>query len=317
MQARALWHNDNLTSEVRNLTLESLPNARPLTALFSLISTGTELLVARGLVPDSIAGSMILPTMEGSFKLPVKYGYSLVGTLESGEAVHCLHPHQSHLFVAQDDAYAIPDGIPHKRATLASNLETAVTAVWDSQLQLGERVLVVGFGLVGSLVARVASMVPGCEVDVAEINPARCATASAMGFNALSSSEVVNKSYDLSFNCSASASGLQLCVDALGMEGRAIELSWHGTNTSTLNLGGDFHPMRKQIISSQVGSIPGRMSNRWDYIRRKETVFKLLQDDVFDQHITNIISLDEAASLFNLWRQRTPEGLGYCIDYSL
>lgn len=314
---KALWHLNANQSEVK--TTDS-PNASGhkvhIKSLYSLISLGTERLVAHGLIPSELHSIMRVPYMEGEFIFPVKYGYSLVGEM-TNTRIHChlMHPHQSQCIIDPDDAFEIPPGIPAKRAVLASNLETALNGIWDSAVKPGERVAVIGFGMIGSLIARIASNIPGTCVEVVEVNATRRGYAEQFGFTLIEDPTEAIAPYDVAFHTSGTQEGLQTAIDLVGMEGRVIEMSWYGNKPVTLNLGAEFHSMRKQIISSQVGRIPANMSARWDFYRRKKIVFDILRDPAFDQHITHEVSLEEAAELFNNWRTNPPEGLGYCIRY--
>jgi threonine dehydrogenase-like Zn-dependent dehydrogenase len=313
---RALWHTDSARSEIRTDQLEVIPSAVTVDAAYSLISLGTELLIARDLVPPEMHHDMTVPYMMGDFPLPIKYGYSLTGTLrESGTPVHTMHPHQNICNVDPTRLFEIPSEIPLKRATLASNLETALNAVWDARLLPGERAVIVGCGMIGSLVTRIASEIPACHVEVFDPHQSRMSYAKDFGFDLLEDPDAAIEPFDVAFHCSGTGAGLQRAMDLVGKEGRIIELSWYGMHPVKISLGGTFHNLRKKIISSQVGSIPPHMGPLWGFHRRKKAVFELLKDSVFDQHITHEVSLEEAASLFKTWRHEKPDGLGYCICY--
>jgi threonine dehydrogenase-like Zn-dependent dehydrogenase len=293
--ARALWIEAAGRAVLRE---ETLPAPRDgwcrVEALYSAVSPGTERLVASGRVPAEVAEIMRCPYMEGAFPFPVKYGYSLVGRVTdgplAGKIVHLLHPHQERMQVRVSDLRVVPGDVPPERATLAANLETAVTALWDGRVTAGERVLVIGFGIVGSLVARLVSAIPGVELDVVERDPAKRALASTLGFTAR---ETPRDDYDVAFGASGSAAEVQLAIDAVGNEGRVIELSWLGLQSAAILLGGSFHSGRKQLIASQVSQIPPSLRGRWDYARRTQLVFSLLRDPVFDQHITRQVAFEE------------------------
>ncbi|MCB0704669.1 MAG: zinc-binding alcohol dehydrogenase [Saprospiraceae bacterium] len=263
-----------------------------LRASHSLISNGTEKTVSTGKVPDAAYDTMRVPYMSGRFEFPVKYGYSLVGVLEEpthprhGQRVHLLHPHQSLCPVDPSDCFRIPDNVPSDRATLASNMETALNAIWDSKISAGDRVLLVGAGLIGLLLARLIQGIPGVDLRIAEPNPIRAAQVQILGFSLSANADA---DFDLAFHCSGTAAGLQLAIDKIGSEGKVIELSWFGDNAVNLKLGSSFHFQRKQLISSQVSSIPADHQSRWDFQRRKETVFKLLADTWYDQLLTPLI----------------------------
>jgi threonine dehydrogenase-like Zn-dependent dehydrogenase len=305
---------------------EALPPPPPgfctVQTMFSALSPGTERLIAGGHVPPELYDEMRCPYMGGAFPFPVKYGYSVVGRIidspgqegQIGRTVHLLHPHQDFCPVRIEDAYLVPENIPAERATLASNLETAVNAVWDSQVSAGERVLVVGFGIIGSLVARLLGFFPGAEVEVAERDPEKAELARRLGFD-LAPTEKAARPFDLAFHASGSPEGLQLAIDSVGFEGRVVELSWFGTKSATLALGGRFHSQRKSILSSQVSAISARMRSRWDKNRRKELVFRLLQRPEFDAHISHTISFSQLPAVFGDFESLAGGALSVLVKY--
>ncbi|MGC3987467.1 MAG: hypothetical protein QM777_23595 [Pseudorhodoferax sp.] len=71
--------------------------------------------------------------------------------------------------------------MPPARAVLAANMETAVNALWDAAPRVGDRIAVVGGGVVGLLVAWLAARIPGCEVELVDVQPARAAVAARLG----------------------------------------------------------------------------------------------------------------------------------------
>lgn len=318
---RSLWH---LPGSQSLLQEEMLPDSTPdycqVKSVFSLISAGTEKLVANGEVPGSIFDEMKVPYMEGSFQLPVKYGYSLVGEVITerhplyGKMIHAMHPHQDLCLIKTADLFEIPANIPARRATLASNLETALNAIWDAQVGIGDRVLVVGFGMIGALVARLLSLIPAVDFQVVELDEERCQLAEKFGFK-VACSLSNQPDFDIAFHASATSKGLQNCIDAVGQEGKIMELSWYGSKPVQINLGESFHCRRKQIISSQVGHLPLKYNARWDFKRRKKVVFKLLENADFDQHITHSLKFVDTPAFFADLRAGKAKGLGYCIEY--
>ncbi len=319
MKCKQLWHLHAHSSALREKQLSASPDLIRVDALFSFISLGTERLVASGQVPVSAFAKMQVPYMEGSFQLPIQYGYSLVGQINQPDhkwhekQVHLMHPHQDICLVAPEALTLLPASLDPKTACLASNMETAVNAIWDGKLSAGDRVFIVGFGNIGALCGLLAAQFPGVKVVIAERNEARLAKAKALGFDLWEGGR--KEVFDLSINTSGRSEGLQLAIDQLGMEGRAIELSWYGTRTTELSLGDSFHYLRKRIISSQVGIIPTSKQARWNYRRRKQLVFELLQNPVFSEVLTHEIAFDESPAFFELIRNQLPVGLGYCIRY--
>lgn len=317
-KARALWHTSDRQSELQEVRLSG-GNSCVLRSLYSLISTGTERLVARGQVPLALYASMKVPYMEGEFSFPVKYGYSLVGEVQEGpeeilgKKVHLLHPHQDYCRVSTDALTVLPDEVPAIRGVLASNMETALNAVWDSGVSVGDRVLVVGFGIIGSLTARLLQSIAGVEVWVYDLDEQRSALARDLGFRTV---DRILYDFDIAFHCSSSSGGLQSCIDHVGFEGKVMELSWYGEQAVQLQLGGSFHQQRKQIISSQVSAIPASHRARWDFNRRKAVVMELLKNPVYDQHLGEKVAFEKVPTLFDQIRKGSLSALSWIIDYS-
>ena len=321
IQAWAFW----LTGKGRGaLKQETLSNPGGdewcvVRAMFSAVSPGTERLVAGGKVPVALRKEMRCPYMGGRFPFPVKYGYSLVGEVVQGPAelrgrkVHVLHPHQDLCVVRTEHVRPLPDDLPPVRATLASNMETAVTAVWDSGLTLGERALIVGFGIIGSLIARILAPVPGVELEVVEKSPDRRRLAETMGFR--TSAGPAAEPFDVAFDTSGTAAGLQAAIDSVGVEGRAVAVSWFGAEPARLDLGGSFHSRRKRIVGSQVSRIPGALQPRWDTRRRTELVFRLLERPEFDAHVGPAVPFADLPEAYGTLVRRTPGGLSPLIIY--
>ncbi len=288
-------------------------------ALFSAVSPGTERLVAMGRVPVGLHGEMRGPYMGGRFPFPVKYGYSLVGEVVQGPTelrgriVHVLHPHQDFCVVRSRDVRPLPADVPAARATLASNVETAVTAAWDSGLAVGERALVVGFGVIGSLIARVLSLGPAVDLTVVEARPDRRRLAESLGFR--TAETALKGHYDVAFDTSGAAAGLRTAIESVGLEGRVVTASWFGIGPVPLDLGGSFHSRRKRIIASQVSHIPARLGPRWDTARRTELVFRLLARPEFDLHVGPAVAFTELAKTYRTLIGRTFQGLSPLIIY--
>lgn len=309
MNAKALWHQLDLTSSLREdwLSEEKEEDSVLVKSLFSMISLGTERLVSMGNVPASLVETMKVPYQQGSLDLPVSYGYSLVGEVITpnhkltGRKVHLLHPHHDFCRVKEADVFVIPDHIPAQRAVLASNLETAVNAIWDSGVSIGDRVLVAGLGNVGALLSLCLSQMPGIHISVVEKNEERMQWAESQGFSSFIPAD--SPAVDIAFHTTGHAQALQQCIDAVGFEGKIMELSWYGEKEISLQLGGSFHHQRKQLVSSQVGHLPANRTGRWDFKRRKELVFDLLQNPIFDQIPTVVYPFEEAPDLFDRIRK--------------
>jgi NADPH:quinone reductase-like Zn-dependent oxidoreductase len=251
------------------------------------ISRGTETLVFRGEVPRSEWQRMRCPFQEGEFPAPVKYGYAVAGMVEDGPAewrgrrVFCLHPHQDRFVVPQDAVVAIPDAVPERRATLAANMETAVNGLWDGMPGPGDRIAVIGAGVVGTLVAALAARLPGAEVELIDIDPTRATLATAFGCG-FAVPQRARGEADLVFHASGNPDGLATALAGAGFETTVVEMSWYGTGIVPLALGGAFHSRRLTLRSSQVGAVPATRRGRWPRRRRLELALSLLCDPLFD-----------------------------------
>ena len=298
--SRAIWYTAPGVVEIRSMPLDSVAAGGALVrTAFSGISRGTERLVMNGTIGRQEWERMRAPMQEGAFPFPVKYGYCATGTVEDGPAalrgrsVFCLHPHQD-WFVAPIDMLApIPDTVPARRATLAANMETALNAVWDSGASTGDRIVVVGAGVVGLLVAYLAARLPGAEVTVVDVAADRRAIAEAFGAG-FAAPDAAPADADVVFHTSVSAAGLNTAIDCAGLEATVVELSWYGDRDVPARLGGAFHSRRLRLQSSQVGQVsPGRRP-RWSYRRRLEKALALLADPALDALVADEIAFDDA-----------------------
>lgn len=253
-------------------------------SLFGAISRGTERLIFEGRVPPGEYGRMKGPNQEGSFPFPVKYGYAVVGRVAAGpdhtlgSIVFALHPHQDRFVASLEDLVPVPDGIPPERAVLAANMETALNIVWDAGILPGDRVAVVGGGLVGSLAASLCARVPGTQAWLVDVDPARRPVAEALGLRFAEPNDAPSD-LDVVVHSSGSAKGLELSIAIAGFEARIVEASWYGEGDTPVPLGGAFHSRRLSLVASQVGSVPPARRARWTNRRRMESALQLLADD--------------------------------------
>jgi threonine dehydrogenase-like Zn-dependent dehydrogenase len=297
--AQALWHVAPGQAEMREETLPAPASGEVLVrALYSAVSRGTERLVFSGGVPESELQRMRAPFMGGAFPFPVKYGYQMVGRVERGPAelqgrlVFALHPHQSAFILPTEAVAPLPEDLPPMRAALAANMETALNAVWDAAAGPADRIVVVGAGVVGALVAFLCARLPGAEVTLVDIDPARAPLARALGA-AFALPDAAPRDCDVVFHASAAASGLAAALDLAGDEATVLEMSWYGAGEIAVPLGGAFHARRLRLISSQVGRVAPSHRPRWTTRRRLAAALKLLGDARLDTLIAPPVRFHE------------------------
>ncbi len=299
--ARALWITGPGRAELR----EAAPGAGELTlrARFGGISRGTEALVFAGRVPESEWGRMRAPAQEGEFPFPVKYGYATVAEVIAGpealrgRAVFALHPHQDEFALAEAMAVPVPDTVPPARAVLAANMETALNVVWDAGAGPGDRIAVVGAGVVGALAAWLCARMPGTEVTLLDVNPDRARLAAALGCD-FAAPEQAPRGCDIAIHTSASAAGLATALGAVGAEGLVVEASWYGAGKVNIPLGGAFHAERLRIVSSQVGQVSPGHRPRWSHRRRLAKALDLLAAPELDALISGETDFDDLAARY-------------------
>jgi threonine dehydrogenase-like Zn-dependent dehydrogenase len=290
-------------------------------ALYSGISRGTESLVFQGRVPVSQYQAMRAPFQEGDFPGPVKYGYASVGRVEHGpedlleRIVFCLFPHQDMYVVPTQAVIAIPDSVPAERAILAANAETAVNIVWDAEIGPGDRVCVIGGGVVGCLVTWLTARIPGTCVTLVDIEASRAQLAQHFGAR-FAQPDGAPDDQDVVIHTSASEPGLSTALACAGDEASVIEASWYGNMQPSAPFGEDFHARRLTLKSSQVGQLPPARRPRWDHRRRLALALSLLDDSKLDALISGQSRFTELPHTMAKLAEGSGQTLCHRISYS-
>lgn len=301
--------------------------------LWTGVSRGTEALVMRGEVPESEHERMRAPFQSGGFPFPVKYGYLNVGTVveapvveapvvEShgpsalvGSTVFTLYPHQSEFVVPADAVAVVPDGVPAQRAVLAGAVETAVNVLWDARPFLGDRITVVGAGLIGCSIARLAQAIPGVEVELVDVDEAKGPVAALLGVG-FAGPERTALDRDVVIEASGTAEGLRRALQLAATDGAVIVASWFGSRQVTLDLGADFHARRLSLVSSQVGAVAAGHRARRTTRQRLELALRLLEDPAFDVLLTGAVPWGGLPEVMASLADGSAAGLCTTIDWS-
>lgn len=322
LTARAFWVVAPGHGEIRAEALAAVaPGELRIRTLYTGISRGTESRVFRGEVPPAEYQRMRAPWQVGDFPGPVKYGYCNVGRVVDGpgewpgQTVFCLYPHQSDYCVPLSAVHRVPVTVPPERAVLAANLETAVNAVWDLQPLPGDRIAVVGAGVVGLLVGWLLARMPGTRVELVDIEPSRATVAATLGVG-FALPKHASGDCDAVVHASGRGEGLVTALRLAGDEARILELSWYGDRPVTLPLGEAFHSRRLTIRSSQVGAMAPMQRPRWTASRRLDLVMTLMADSRLDALVSGESPFDDLpAVLARLATGAAPATLCHRIRY--
>jgi threonine dehydrogenase-like Zn-dependent dehydrogenase len=288
--------------------------------LYTGISGGTETSVFLGHVPTSEHSRMRAPFQEGEFPGPVKYGYLNVGIVEHGPAplvgqtVFTLFPHQSRFVVPVDAVMVIPDDVPARRAVLAGAVETALNVLWDAGALIGDRIMVVGAGMIGCCIARLASGIPGVDVVLVDVELSRARVADLLGVRFTDPAHAPTDR-NIVINASGSDSGLQLALTSVVTDGEVIEASWYGDRPVSLSLGADFHSRRLSIRSSQVGAVAARRRAAHTNRDRLALALGLLRDPAFDALIGDQSGWHELPTVLAAIADGAGNGLCQIVDW--
>lgn len=329
-KAIALWTVGPGAGELRT---ESVPACGAeevaVRAVWSGISRGTEALVARGGVPASEHERMRAPMQAGDFPFPVKYGYLSVGVVESdpapgdagpgrGEPVFVLHPHQSRFVVPRSAVTRVPDAVPPRRAVLAGTVETAVNVLWDARPAVGDRIAIVGAGMVGGAIAAVARGIPGSAVTLIDADAGKSSLAAALGVGFATTAQAGggDDPFDVVIEASGRIAGLQLALRLAPTDGEVVAAGWYGSDPEPLELGADFHSRRLGIRASQVGAVAPSRRGQHTTADRLALALRLLEDPVLDHLLGGTSSWRDLPGIVAALADGTADPLCHTIDWS-
>ena len=320
-QAQQLWFTKPFAVEVREQLLP-MPAAGELLVktLCSAISAGTEMLVYRGQIPGAMTLDAGLDSLQGAADYPLQYGYASVGLVQqigegvdpdwAGKRVFSFQPHASHFLATPASVIVLPDDIEPEAAVFLANMETAVNLLQDGAPAIGERIAVLGQGVVGLLLTSLLSRFPLADLTAVDGVAARRAQALLVGARQAFAPEAVAASLqhqssacsgaDLIYEVSGVPEALNLAVSLSGYSSRIVIGSWYGNKSTVVPLGGAAHRNRLHISTSQVSTIAPQLSGRWDKARRFELAWEMIRQIRPQQLITHRAPLHEADALYKL-----------------
>ncbi|NUQ83779.1 MAG: oxidoreductase [Anaerolineales bacterium] len=345
MKRRTVYFTAPRQVELREETLPALGADEVLVeTLCSAISAGTEMLIYQGRFPRELETDPVISALRGGFEFPIAYGYACVGVIrETGAQVNkswldrqvfSFQPHASHFIATPDNLLLIPDSLSPDSACFLPNMETAVNLVQDGAPILGERVLVLGQGIVGLLTASLLKEFPLEVLVTSDCYELRRKASLELGVNDSFDPEPASKAnesihvpstyqpgyaqtkFDLTFELSGSPSALNDAIALTAFSGRIVIGSWYGEKRAEINLGGTFHRSRIKLISSQVSVIDPALSGRWDKPRRFRVAWEALKRIQPQKWITHRFPIHEAEKAYRLLDENPQETIQVVLDYT-
>lgn len=296
--------------------------------VFSAISAGTELLFYRGQVPATMSIDATLTALGGAVHYPLKYGYALVGVVIAvgvavdatwlGRRVFAFHPHASHMLATPAELIPLPDDVTNEQALFLPNMETAVNFVQDGAPLIGERVVVLGQGVVGLLTTALLAQFPLAALVTVDHFVLRRQRSRALGASA-TYGEMPSDEHlllaDLVYELSGNPAALNNAIALTGYDGRVVVGSWYGQKRAEIDLGGHFHRNRIRLISSQVSTIAPQYGGRWSKARRFEVVWQMLRRLDPALLVTHRFALKDAPDAYTLLDQQPEAALQVFLTY--
>jgi 2-desacetyl-2-hydroxyethyl bacteriochlorophyllide A dehydrogenase len=330
MESRAVWFTGPGAVEVRRGELAELADGEVrVRTEYSGVSGGTEMLAYRGELDPAMPRDETIGALGGTFSYPFQYGYSCVGTvtesragLAEGQRVFAFQPHQD-AFVAGAEAVVVLGDVDPRQATLFPLVETALQITLDAGARTGESVVVYGLGSVGLLTALLLRRA-GAAVLAVDLAPWRRELAAGLGVPAVAPEALLDTlgtdghpgRVPLAIEVSGNPAALAGALGVLAHEGEVLVASWYGTKPVALPLGGDFHRRRLTIRSTQVSTIPARLSDRWDAPRRRAATLALLGELPLSALATHTFPFERAGDAFAAIDRGTDGLIHVALGYS-
>ena len=337
MKRKTLYFTAPRQVELREETLPALGVDDVLVeTTCSAISAGTEMLIYQGRFPRNLETDSVISSLRGGFQYPLAYGYACVGkVLEAGKQVNsewlgrpvfAFQPHTSYFVSNPESLFAIPGSLTPENACFLPNMETAVNLVQDGAPIFGERVLVLGQGVIGLLTASLLHEFPLAVLVTADYYELRrkaslnLKVSDALDPNSESfqnvSSAYAQRKFDLTFELSGNPAALNDALALTAFSGRIVIGSWYGEKPAEIDLGGAFHRSRIKLVSSQVSTIAPELSGRWDKARRFEVSWKALERTKPAKWITHRFPIEEAEQAYRLLDENPEETIQILVTYA-
>lgn len=341
MRAQAIFHTAPLHVEIGEFELPSLAEKQVLVSTqYSAISPGTESLIYQGRVPHDLPQDKTIPSLNGAFDYPFRYGYAVVGCIVDrgrnvgtewdGRRVFVFHPHQNWIVIELDECLLIPNELSSEAALFLPSIESTLNFIMDASPAIGDIVGVFGLGVIGLLCTALLSRLALNKLVALDTLAYRRETALVMGatetldpshndrWNCLKAC-LCNKpepnGLDIAFELSGNMDALNQAIELTGFAGKIIIGSWYGTPSKPLDLGGHYHRNRIRLISSQVSTIDPQLAGRWTKNRRIDLAWSMIEEIKPETLVSHKLPLTECAKAFQINDQKIEQTLQIIFEY--
>ena len=328
-RAAVLFVEPGIVETVQEIQPSPAPNEVLVASRCTAVSAGTEMLVYRGQLPPNLTLDDQFTGMARPPTYPMKYGYCAAGEVIArgeelsedwiGKRVFAFHPHASHFLAKTPELIVLPEQVSFEDAAMIANAETAVGLMHDGRPIAGERVLILGAGVVGLLTASMAAHMSPEALTVCDVIERRLARATHMGAHTVLHPDALAgmpyQDFDLIYELSGNPAALDLAIQHVGFHGRIVVGSWYGAKAHPVAFGDRFHRAKVTIYSSQVSRIDPGLAGRWTKSRRLRFALEQVARIRPSRLISHAYTVEKAADAYALLDRSPAEALQVILTY--
>lgn len=276
---------------------------------------------------------------------PMPLGYSAAGVvlecgrgvqeLKPGDRVATAAPHAGIIAASKMQCAKIPDGVTFEQAAYTSVAAIGLEGVRLARVTLGERVVVVGLGLIGQLVCAMLKA-QGCKVFGVDIDPQKLERARAFGADATGigtpRGEVMafsdGKGVDAVILTAATPSNdpIEFAADVCRVRGRIVLVGVVGLQLPRapffakeleFTVSGSLGPGRGDPFYEEIGQDYPVGYVRWTMQRNMEACLDLMASGRLpvEKLTTHRFSIDRAAEAYDLITEGKDPHVGIVLEY--
>lgn len=298
---------------------------------YTLISPGTELACLSG--------------NEGWFLMPSVPGYAAVSEVveigpevsryKSGDLVFHFGKHSLYEVTKAEGVFLkVPEGLELKWVPFVRMATVAMTSLRTSSIELGDRVLVTGLGLIGNMAAQLAGL-QGASVIGTDLSPERLEIARRCGIDHPIAGGANLKQMVTELT---GGSGVSTLIEATGVPQVALDsVSMVGTYGEMILLGsprGDYQSNVTELLNAVHlngrGCVTLKGAHEWRYpvepnafvkhsfVRNSEIIFRLLHNNKLqiEPLISHVVRPEEASTAYEGLRNNKDKYSGVLFDWS-